>query len=385
MAAAPSSPRRPLAVRYSLRMLLLALTAFAIGFPIWYRRPYEEVEAEGTMGSRKGAPNFKRSATWQRQWGGGRLKHGPESHYMDGELLHRTIYRNGQPHGLWEQNHPSGAREVCQCENGKRHGLWQWIDAHGEAIETATWRDGLRHGKYRRWGYDGQWRELQFVRGRLCLGGKPVRNALTDLIDQPANSATKVVKELTSSTEFEFIETPLPVVTGFFEVAHGIPIRTDPLNVDRSQTVTAEARGLDLVSALSLLAADHKLTWAYRYGAIWLTSPADAEGWRDPTGVAEIVPPAGSPLADVWNEPVTLRVKRQPLTNVLQDLAKRLGIAVHVSTVGTSDRTNEPVLVRRDFFGHPFQQLLGMLLYEAGWRVKLDGETLVILPPAKNP
>ena len=101
MAAAASPPRRPLALRYSLRMLLLALTAFAIGFPIWYRwyrLPYEEEVSKAAR--RKGAPVFKQTVTWQRQWGGGRLKHGPESHYMDGELLERTMYRDGQPHGL---------------------------------------------------------------------------------------------------------------------------------------------------------------------------------------------------------------------------------------------------------------------------------------------
>ena len=222
---------------------------------------------------------------------------------------------------------------------------------------------------------------MDFVRGRLCIGGKPVRNALTGLLDRPANSATKLVEKLRSSTEFDFIEVPIPAVTEFFEDRYAIPIRCDPWHVDTSQTVTAEGYGLDLVSALNLFAADHGLTCDYRYGAIWLTSPADAEGWRDPTGVADIVPPAGSQLADAWNERVVLSVKRQRLAIVLQFLAMRAGMAIDVSAVATSDRTNEPVLVRRDFFGHPLQQVLGMLLYEAGWRVKLDGETLVILPP----
>jgi hypothetical protein len=42
MANTSDTSRRRFSLRYSLRVLLLGLTAFAIGFPVWYRRPYEE-------------------------------------------------------------------------------------------------------------------------------------------------------------------------------------------------------------------------------------------------------------------------------------------------------------------------------------------------------
>jgi len=35
-----------LRLQFSLRLLMLALTAFAIGFPIWYRWPYQTVVEE---------------------------------------------------------------------------------------------------------------------------------------------------------------------------------------------------------------------------------------------------------------------------------------------------------------------------------------------------
>ena len=45
----PTAPRRwPLRPRFSLRLLLLGVTAFAVGFPIWYRWPYVEEELTGS-------------------------------------------------------------------------------------------------------------------------------------------------------------------------------------------------------------------------------------------------------------------------------------------------------------------------------------------------
>ena len=70
MADSPTAARpRRWRLQFSLRVLVLALTAFAIGFPIWYRWPYREatVHRDST-----GAVAARRITTWQRQWGGGR-------------------------------------------------------------------------------------------------------------------------------------------------------------------------------------------------------------------------------------------------------------------------------------------------------------------------
>src|SRR5262245_8824939 len=39
---APPARRTRWGLRFSLRLLLAAFTAFAVGFPIWYRWPYQE-------------------------------------------------------------------------------------------------------------------------------------------------------------------------------------------------------------------------------------------------------------------------------------------------------------------------------------------------------
>jgi hypothetical protein len=94
MATAANTPRPWLRPRFGLRLLLLAFTAFAVGFPIWYRWPYEEREV-----AEAGVSRVERITTWQRQWGGGRLKRGPERHTIDGVIFRSTNYRDGRKHG----------------------------------------------------------------------------------------------------------------------------------------------------------------------------------------------------------------------------------------------------------------------------------------------
>src|SRR5205809_4736 len=73
MGSTSSVRPRPARLQFSLRLLLIAFTAFAIGFPIWYRWPYQEVREEHI----RVGPSILRSVVhWQRQWGGKILMHG---------------------------------------------------------------------------------------------------------------------------------------------------------------------------------------------------------------------------------------------------------------------------------------------------------------------
>src|SRR5215813_10864191 len=90
---------RPWRIQFSLKLLLVAFTAFAIGFPIWYRWPYEEVEDVSPTSK------TKRVITWQRQWGGSRIKHGRErvaTNLGTFDAVETTTYRNGQKHGAYQ-------------------------------------------------------------------------------------------------------------------------------------------------------------------------------------------------------------------------------------------------------------------------------------------
>src|SRR5438132_11390718 len=97
----PKRPRR-WRMQYSLRFFLLAFTAFAIGFPIWYRWPYqsETVQRDAT-----GAVVARRIITWQRQWGGERLQHGPERLIL-GDATFTPTYVRGLRHGPHSEIEP---------------------------------------------------------------------------------------------------------------------------------------------------------------------------------------------------------------------------------------------------------------------------------------
>src|SRR5437868_6478456 len=94
----PGPPRHSwLRLQFSLRVLLLAFTAFAVGFPIWYRWPYREEEILSP-----GPTKERRVTSWQRQWGGGRTKHGPQQLIFGDTIVETTTYLHGRKHGLYE-------------------------------------------------------------------------------------------------------------------------------------------------------------------------------------------------------------------------------------------------------------------------------------------
>jgi hypothetical protein len=138
MESTPTIRRSWLRPRYSLRVLLLAFTAFAIGFPVWYRWPYEEIEDLAD-----GAPiRAWRITTWQRQWGGERLRHGPERVEFPGQLQIVTTYANGRKNGLyWMRGMVvNPAFESGQYADDEKEGVWTELD-RDEKIVT-TWHHG---------------------------------------------------------------------------------------------------------------------------------------------------------------------------------------------------------------------------------------------------
>jgi len=183
---------------------------------------------------------------------------------------------------------------------------------------------------------------------------------------------------------------------------HNLPIVLDMKRVpDPDLPITATFYGADLASTLNLLTLPYGLSGDSRYGCVWITTAADAKGWHDPTGVAEIRPPEESALARAWNEPVPLiSVARKPdfspvavpragpaaapefsLDDMLAMLAQRLNIDIDASAITPQAQDPKFVAVTGTTFGLAFRHVLAQLLYFTGCRCKLEGEMLVILPP----
>jgi hypothetical protein len=140
--------------RFSLRVLLLAVTAFAVGFPVWYRWPYQEAEQLTPSFFGRSPKNVEiRITTFQRQWGGQRLKHGPERLLVNGELVRETNYRGGKRHGLFFEHSfqyapysPTATPKVTrsaepttagQYVDGMKEGTWAY--GRGESAALLVW------------------------------------------------------------------------------------------------------------------------------------------------------------------------------------------------------------------------------------------------------
>src|SRR4051794_22929186 len=100
MASTSSVRPRPTRLQFSLRLLLIVFTGFAIGFPIWYRWPYQEVHEEPVRA--QGACISRSVVHWQRQWGGEILLHGKREDvhkdWRGGETIITTQYVRGNRH-----------------------------------------------------------------------------------------------------------------------------------------------------------------------------------------------------------------------------------------------------------------------------------------------
>ena len=112
-------------LQFSLRVLLVALSLFAIGFPIWYRWPYQEINEERDT---TGFVTSKSVLHWQRQWGGGTLLHGKrEDHqyWVFGKtLVTTTNYVRGKRHGPYTTRSKVRPNVTGQYVDDMREGKW---------------------------------------------------------------------------------------------------------------------------------------------------------------------------------------------------------------------------------------------------------------------
>jgi hypothetical protein len=380
-----STRRRWPRPQFSLRLLLLAFTGFAIGFPIWYRWPYEKTEVEyfptGPVGAPTGKDHSTRITTWQRQWGGSKVKHGPERSLFH-DAVYITPYVNGRRHGLYTFRDEQEMRETGHYIDGRKEGTW--IETLRGNKVTTNWR----HNKVDGWcefeKANGDKIVAVFATGRLThFNGAPFDDHLFGLRESGS------IDEHTASTLHEylngdFVGFPLTDFLELVTMMHPLPIVIDPKTVPSGAiqiTGTGGSHGMDLGTVLTLRLAPHGLVCDYRYGRLWITTAEDAKGWRDSTGVPGIQPQAGTELALAWNEPAVAAVTTSPLAEVLVTIARPLGIKLDTSQIApTADDSNTYATVANTN-GIPFRHALGILLFETGCRCRLEGETLVILPP----
>jgi len=372
--SSPPSRWRP---QFSLRVALLLFTAFAVGFPLWYRWPHEETEYWTLPGAQ---PPVMQITTWQRQWGGGRLKHGLQRALAGGEVFDSVMYKQGKKHGPAMRMNPDGKLEVVgHYLEDMKEGTWVAWDSGPK--RTSTWLHDKLEGPYEIEMADGRQFHLLFAGGRLThFNGHPAHNRLFDL-REAGSLDERLARELTLPTTLEMVEVPLRDCMMYLQELHHMPITIDLAHITQADLpVTIDIKNIDLCSALTLITAPHDLASDYRYGMICVTTAKDSENWHDPTGVAEIKPPKETALARAWNTSASLEAVNSPLAPALDYLGKVLAINIDTTKLSSeTDRSNAyPITVNAK--GLPFRHILGLALYQAHCRCQLDGDKLVILP-----
>jgi hypothetical protein len=393
-----------------LRVLLAAFTAVAIGFPVWYRWPYSEEETlydwdyqRATVRSSPPAQRVVR--TWQRQWGGGRLQHGPERIYrMDGSLQYVTHYVRGQRHGRYEAWEPKRLETVGHYELDRKSGTWTTDTAALKTVET--WHDDQLDGPCELQWPDGRNERMTFSQGRLTeVNGRPWSSPLYDAHHRrETREESKAIDDnlysnINSPITIDFQNVPLSSATAQLGADNpagllpyggvGTPILLDPRLPDPHLPLTHRLDWLDVKTALVLLLAKHGLVADYHFGAVWVTTPELAGPWPDPTGMDKIMPPEGSQLAKVWDQSVDVATTwrspiypgEDPLAAIIAAAFGPLSISIDTSRIAPTAENPDRFPVVAYLHNIPFRHALAYLLYQAKCRCQLEGETLVILPP----
>jgi hypothetical protein len=392
-------------------MLLLAFTAVAIGFPVWYRWPYEEIEDNSgvSIPSTFARPSYRIVRMWQRQWGGGRLQHGPETVFRaDGSKQCVIYYSNGQRHGRFEAWEPTRLETAGYYDHDQKSGMWT---TETDALKTVqTWKVGQLDGPTEFFWPDGSKEQMTFAQGRLThVNGRPWKSPLFDAHhrretrDESRAIDDVLYSNLNGPVSLKFQDTPLGTAMAHLGAEDpagllpsggtGTPILLDPRLPDPNLPLTCTLHSLDVKTGLVLLLARHGLVADYHYGSVWVTTPELAGPWNDPTGIDRITPPEGSQLARVWDQPVDVTTTwrtptypgEQALAAVIAEDFAALPVTIDTSRIAPTSDDPERFPVVAYVVNVPFQHALAYLLYQAKCRCELKGEMLEILPPQEPP
>ena len=377
--------------QFSLRTFLLGVTAVGLGFPAWYRLPYEETKIPSqelvtdycNLGSHKD-PDYLYSrvtTTWQRQFGGPRLKHGWCRKYdKAGRLKVEQEFRLGKPHGIYRCYSGNVVIEEGRYEHGWKEG--EWIEQrYADSEQRGPMHRDKRHGEWlsRQWGHE---RRVTFHDGRVvAVEGEPVDRTFEarfpSVVDDDGYSSRPL---LDCWSSLYVVDVSMAEAAQHLEQLWDVPVFLDG-SVECDPPFAEDWDNLSQSDALLIFGMPHGLIPVYRFGGICLSPKEDADRWTDPTGVSDLRLPTESNLALAWNEPVSVHAFGTPLADVLTVVATDISIAFDTTAIRPSLDNPKAFAVCARVSDHPFHQTLGYLLYKTRCRCRLDGETLVILPP----
>jgi hypothetical protein len=272
--------------RFSLRSFLLAFTAFAIGFPLWYRWPYQAARVpskEQRHDQYCGTPYFpdadhdysRVEGTYRRTWGGPPVEHGRIRKFdRRGDLAIEQSFRDGIKHGPCREYSGGIVSRWGQYQGGLKAGRWT-SRRDSSWLRKESWQSGCLEGETI-FEAPGVERRVTFESDRvIAVDGQPIQPAIQQLLAD-ATHDDRLSHALLASMFLEFDEASLRDVAVFLEACAGIPIQLDD-QVDGNLRVTEWWDDLQLAEALLILCHPRGLTPICQNGGIRITVATSKE------------------------------------------------------------------------------------------------------------
>lgn len=275
--------------------------------------------------------------------------------------------------------------ELKKTESMRRQGLDNVVrdgpttiaDSEGKLISEEQWRQGRRHGIYRRWDENEQLLfECEFKRGKLIrVGENEVQDFIYAAEASDESAGPRILRALHGDTHFSYLNQQLQHIIEDIKFNHNIPLvidtpALDQLAIATDTRITAEILQVPLFVALTELLAPLKLTCAYRYEVLWITT---AESALFDQQVPTVVLDKASPeLVDALSHEASFDYLDQPLASVLEDVAFNHNIDIKADLIDPT----EPIT--KNLKGISLGSALGVLFHLHGLRGKAEGDSLVV-------
>jgi hypothetical protein len=280
-----STPRGRPKLRFGLRSILLAVTLFAIALPLWqawYGRPYavrQPLYPTDTTGApdRTSPPLGERRTEMKRVALGDPVSHGVTStRLLEGGIETTQEFVNGVAHGQYTVRRMGVLEVDGQYHNDQKHGDW-FVSTQGLRV-TQQWRHGRLHGELKIEDPDGATRSFTYNDDVLThRDGRPVSFPIFQRLAEGEIPAGEQRDALLGEAQLTFAKTPLADVAWIIEQRHPLSAKLDPTirttEKPHGPEITADCRGLNLITALAVLADDAGLACDYRDGAVWFVRP----------------------------------------------------------------------------------------------------------------
>lgn len=396
-----------LRLQFSLKWLLIGLTAAAVGVAIWARWPFAvetkfetSLWLEGAERTERGSVARMRSsrevAYYHRLLGGKQVQHGTSELFGEsGKRLVLRTYREGVLHGEYREWYSGGQeRSKGTYFRGWKDGEWEFLRqprfAHTKDNfrNVQTWQRGIPQGEWR-W-EDGNGKvhlRALYERGRVTHVNEV---AVIDWIDRicrdlppgPLNDDWREFHRSHANPGYpEWMrDSHARVVSFAIEYDHDLKPAIPPADLRKFQNIPL---------AVELAWELHQTgrAAARRYNCLFITTPDRANSAFDPTGVAQLRPEPGSELdrmlareTENHDDPPSGHKYYTNFSSldVLEHLKQKIGLPLDEGTklqrMGLSMQAawnGERCLVR---------DLLGRALHNGHCRCEIQDSKIVILP-----